>query len=169
MIPNSRKAFVFLGGLALFALLLIFGADTLLKRVPTPRPVLPPPDTETEPTPDSAPEVGEDGAPFRIERSAEDRRPLIYGSGGFQPAALTIRETDDLGCAITVINRSSTLLGIGVDPHNPAGDPGANYGQISPGEGAVIDTRYNLPNGIRLHNHLNPEHGFAVTYGPGCQ
>lgn len=169
MIPNSRRTFVFLGGLALFALLIIFGADTLLKRVPASQSVPPPSSPETEPAPDSAPGVEENSAPFSIERGAEDRRPLIYGSGGFQPTALTIQETDDLGCVITVINRSSTLLGIGVDPHNPAGDPGANYGEIGPGERAIIDTRYNVPNGVRLHNHLNPEHGFAVTYGPGCQ
>lgn len=165
MFSDRKTLVLFFGGAALFATVLVVSVNAILKSVPTPAP-----------TPASAlPPIGDEPAPaseeaplFRIKKGAEDRRPIRYEGEGFTPSAVTIRNTDDLGCSISVQNRSSVTLIVGVSPHDPAGDPGANYGEIAPGETGVLDPRYAGLEQVTLHNHLHPAHEFTVVYGPGC-
>lgn len=167
MNSDTKKLALFFGGLAVFAAVLIAGANFLLKRVPTPPAPQPLPALKSEDS-DAALE-GDGGAVFHIQEGTVDRRPVRYTHDGFSPARIIIQETDDLGCPITVLNQSDAPLRVGVNPHDPAGDPGANYGDIAPGKAGVLDVRYSGLQEITLHNHSNPAHEFTVVYGVGCQ
>lgn len=164
---KSKKLMLFFGGLTLFVILLAIGVNFLLKLVPVPAPVPPP----------SPPALGSDetkaseesGGVFHIQAGTVDHRPIRYTQEGFSPRSITIQASDDLGCLITVVNQSDAPLRVGVGPHDPAGDPGANYGEIQSGKAGIIDARYADLEGITLHNHARPEHEFSVIYGPGCK
>lgn len=168
MPPNlgNKKIMFFFGGLALFAAALVLGADFFLRRVPAPPPPQPLPalQEEEEAMPDE-----DNGAVFQIQKGTVDRRPVRYTADGFSPARIVIQETDDLGCLITVVNQSAAPLRVGVGPHDPAGDPGANYGEITPGKAGILDVRYAGLLAVTLHNHAHPAHEFSVAYGEGCQ
>lgn len=166
--PN-RKLIFFFSGLMLFAALLVIGTNFLLELVPAEekpvRRTLPPIEAEKN---DMMPD-GREGPLFRIQRGAVDLRPIIYTSGGFEPVHRTIQSSDDIGCLITVVNKSAAVLRIGVNPHDERGDPGANYGEIQPGETGILDVRYPGLVTITLHSHSQPEHEFSIAYGQGCQ
>lgn len=159
---KTKRAIFFLGGIAAFALVLVVGVNVLLRRVEPA--YIPPPPAENEPPPEE-----NDEAEFRIQKEFLDSRPVTYTLDGFSPQTLTIQEGDSAGCMISVLNRSDSAIKVGVSPHDPAGDPGADYGEISPGNTGILDVRYSGLAEISLHNHFRPEHGFTVTYGPGCE
>ncbi|MBI4132232.1 MAG: hypothetical protein HY474_01225 [Candidatus Sungbacteria bacterium] len=160
----SKQLILFFGGLALFAVLLTFGANFFLRRIH----VEPPQPFTPLPISSGGSQESDDGGMFQIQKGTVDRRPVRYGPDGFSPRTIAIHESDDLGCLITVINQSDAPLKVGASPHDPAGDPGANYGEIAPGKAGVLDVRYSGLTEIMLHNHASPAHEFVVTYGPGC-
>ncbi len=174
---KDKKLMLFFGGLAVFVVLLIIGIDFALKLVPVPVP--PPAGPDGAVGADGLPPLGngeseivptkESGGVFRIQEGTVDHRPIRYTEEGFSPRAITIRASDDLGCLITVVNQSNASLRVGVGPHDPAGDPGANYGEIQPGRAGVLDVRYSDRAGVSLHSHSRPEHEFSVVYGDGCK
>ena len=164
----TRKLLVFFGGLAVFALALILGATAILRRLAQEAPGggAPLPGLSA---PAPQPPRGDGSATYEIQRGTVDRRPIIYRDTGFTPAEITIRANDDIGCLITIVNKSESPLRVGVNPHNPSGDPGANYGLIAPGETAVLDPRYPGLEAVSLHNHFNPAPGFRVVYAESCK
>lgn len=166
---KNKKAILFFGGLAAFAILLAVGVNFALKLVPVPPPVSPQslPPLGSDEIEDVVPE--ERGGVFHIQEGTLDHRPIRYTQEGFSPRSITIQASDDLGCLTTVVNQSDAPLRVGVSPHGLAGDPGANYGEIAPGRAGVLDTRYSDLVGITLHNHGHPEHEFSVVYGHGCK
>ena len=172
MNANLRTLVIFFAGLAAVAALLVFGANWLLGRVPAEALPAPKPAGQSLPAADlpaAEPQPSEEpGASFRIQKGSVDRRPIVYSANGFAPARIAIQASDAIGCLITVVNRSERVLRVGVSPHDPAGDPGANYGEIAPGSSGILDVRYGGLDAITLHNHLVPTHEFTVAYGPGC-
>ncbi|MDP3727689.1 MAG: hypothetical protein Q8R35_03585 [bacterium] len=165
----DKKVIFFFSGLALFTAALVLGADFFLRRVPVPPPpALPLPPIIDEGANDGG-SNGDGGAVYHIQKGTVDHRPIRYTAAGFSPTHIIIQETDDLSCLITVVNQSDAPLRVGVNPHDPAGDPGANYGEITPGKAGILDVRYSGLLEVSLHNHQNPGHEFSVEYGPGCQ
>lgn len=169
MNPDKKTIVIFFGGLALAVLVLVLGANFLLKLVsveekPASAPALLPKIDINLKSPEEKQEPS-----FQIQKGAVDKRPIIYTSEGFRPKNVIIQASDDIGCLITVVNQSPAVLRVGVNPHSPAGDPGADYGLIQPGETGILDVRYPGLNEIMLHNHLNPTHEFSVQYGEGCK
>lgn len=160
----DKKLIIFFSGLALFAAALVLGANFFLRRIPAPPPPQPLPALQGE---TAMPDENGEGV-FRIQKGTVDRRPIRYTAEGFSPARIVIQETDDLGCLITVVNQSAAPLRVGVGPHDPAGDPGANYGEITPGAAGILDVRYSGLLEVTLHNHAHPAHEFVAAYGPGC-
>lgn len=170
---GKKKIAIFFGILALAAAALIFGTNYLLKLIPAEggpkqNTFLPPPDVNInmEDTRDSG--QGQDAPVFQIQSGAVDLRPIIYTANGFAPKSVTIRETDDIGCLITVVNKNVLAIRVGVSPHDEKGDPGVDYGILNPGETGIMDVRYTGLGELALHNHFNPAHEFSVVYGEGC-
>lgn len=170
MQPQTRKLVLTLGGLAAFTAVLVLGANWALTLVPA---AAPPPASGPLPVPDVDVRIEGgaegDGATYQIQKGAVDRRPLRYTINGFIPERIAIQATDDIGCLITVINQTDIGLRIGVNPHAAAGDPGADYSVIPPGETGILDVRYPGFEAMALHAHHNPAHGFSVDYGQGCR
>ena len=110
----------------------------------------------------------QDAPSCKIQSGAVNRRPITYTADGFTPKNVTISETDDIGCLITVINKSALAIRVGANPHDEKGDPGSDYGIINPGQTGIMDVRYTGLSELTLHNHFNPAHEFAVVYGEGC-
>ncbi|RJQ36346.1 hypothetical protein C4552_03605 [Candidatus Parcubacteria bacterium] len=99
-----------------------------------------------------------------------DSRPIRYDTAGFHPTELTVKITDSLGCLISIQNATSKPITIRVGPHNEDGeDPGSQYPDIAPGEAEIFDIRYPGLDGVTLHDHDNPDHEIAITYGEGCK
>ncbi|MBI4132641.1 MAG: hypothetical protein HY473_00880 [Candidatus Sungbacteria bacterium] len=166
--PKSKKLFLLLGGAAAFAILLILGTNALLKLIPAGNPgtqeILP--GIQSDPNQTGIPREPDTQT---VEPGVLDRRPIIYTADGFQPARVTVSITDEgTGCLITVTNRTASPLKVGVNPHAAAGDPGADYGFIQPGQTSILDVRYSGLSEITLHDHQNPAHEFTVVYGQGC-
>ena len=165
----AKKLLFFFGGLTIFAAALAVGVNFLLLRL-TPQEeccgvILP-----AIQYGDTPPQNGSDGVETRIivPRTA-DPRAVSYTVSGFEPHEVTVRSGDLLGCLITVVNRSTLGMRLGVNPHDPSGDPGANYGDLIPGQVGIYDVRYSGFDVILLHNHLNPAQEFRVRYGDGCR
>src|SRR3989344_4398638 len=162
----NKKLILFFSGLALFTAVLVLSADFFLGRIPAPPPASPELQRDEPPQPLPAlPEKGampneDDGTAFHIQEGIVDHRPVRYTVTGFSPRRIIIQETDDLGCLITVVNQSDAPLRVGVNPHDPAGDPGANYGEITPGKASILDVRYSSLQEITLHSHSDPMHEF---------
>lgn len=169
----------FVIGLTLGAVVIVAGTILALRQV------VPPPSSPVElpPLPEVAPAGGTirveppggsgltpPGAPLQIIEPVEgDPNPIRYTGQGFAPIEKTIRLSDALGCLLTMVNDAREPLRVGVSPHADAGDPGADYGVILPGESQLLDVRYPGLSAIALHNHAIPAHSFRVTYGTGCQ
>ncbi len=168
--PQNKKLIIFFAGLIGVAIVLVLGVNFLLKLVPVEEEssgrILAPPEAKVRlEGPD-----GKEAPVYRIiEPDAADTRPITYTAAGFSPSLVTIRASDPIGCLITVINRSSAPIRVGVNPHNPAGDPGANYGETPPGQTGILDVRYPGLTEISLHGHPNVAHEFRVIYGQGCR
>ena len=158
-----RKLVIFFGGLALFAVALAVTVNFALTRMPAEEPrggALPPLEQEPVPTP---------GAVRFVNPGAADERPISYTDAGFSPREVAIQARDAVGCLISVINRSSRSLRVGVSPHAAGGDPGADYGEIAPGATLLLDVRYPGLVSVALHNHAKPEQDFTVHYEEGCK
>lgn len=160
---KTRRLVIFFASTAGFVLVLIFGTSMLLKFIPAEAPRAPTP----IPTPVGNQEKGT-GTKSRITNDAGDTRPIIYAENGFTPTAITVYVADSIGCLISVINKTDRPLKVGVSPHDPAGDPGANYGIIQPGGTGIMDPRYPGLTEVGLHDHNMPEHELRVHYGLGC-
>lgn len=165
---NNKKAVWFFGGLLAFAVILIAGTNITLKSVPAEEPAtetsLPPLDRTRENKP------YEKGTEYNIIGSEiTDPRAVIYTDAGFAPPGTVIKANDAIGCLITVENHSSRRIRVGVNQHREAGDPGADYGELAPGETGIYDVRYPGFSEISLHNHFQPAQEFAVVYGEGCR
>ncbi len=168
---SQQKIFILLGGLALFAIMLVIGVNALLKSVPVgnqpkskTNAIAPPGSTIRIEAPN-----GDPNAKVNIlDTSPEDPRLVTYTENGFSPNAVTVKITDSVGCLVTIRNKTTRSVRVGVNPHNPAGDPGANYGEIAPNEDSIIDPRYTGLPGIILHDHAKPANELAVSYGAGC-
>lgn len=165
---NNKKMIWFFGGLAAFAAVLIAGTNMILKSVPAEEPAaktsLPPLDRTRKDDSDKK------GTEYSITGSKiVDSRAIIYTDSGFAPPVTVIKADDAIGCLVTVENRSSRRVRVGVNPHRDAGDPGANYGELAPGTTGIYDVRYPGFSEISLHDHFNPAQEFAVVYGEGCR
>lgn len=165
---NNKKMIWLFGGLAAFAAVLIAGTNIILKSVPAEEPAaktsLPPLDRTREG------DSYKKGTEYSITGSEIiDSRAVIYTDAGFAPPVTVIKTSDEIGCLITVENRSSRKIRVGVNPHRDAGDPGANYGELAPGTTGIYDVRYPGFSKISLHNHFSPAQGFAVVFGEGCR
>ncbi len=167
--PNQKLAFL-LGGLGLFAAILILGTNAILQRIPAepppPSPNLPPIDAGIRfegPNPNASPRTN------IIDAEVTDPRQITYSESGFSRATLTIRANDPIGCLITVLNSSTNTIRVGVSPHAATGDPGADYGELAPNESGIYDVRYPGLTDVTLHNHVNPGHEMKVIYGEGCR
>lgn len=173
--PSARRLAIFFGGLAVLTAAVVFGVNLALKRfgpplAPTPAATtLPLPSVDIGVEPPASKDSGAERPTFHIQPGAVDRRAVGYTAEGFQPQHITIRATDDIGCLITVVNQSGAGLRVGVNPHDQAGDPGADYGVIPPGETGILDVRYPGFEAIALHAHHNPAHSFSADYGQGCR
>ncbi len=171
MSSGNQRLIFFFGGLAVFVALLAAGTNLFLKRIPVEpggQPVLPPAAVEVRP--ERPEESEENGGRYRFSPPGTvDPRAITYTEDGFRPNTLTIRATDPIGCLITVINRSGRKIRVGVSPHREGGDPGADYGELTPGETGTYDVRYPGLSAVALHSHTHPGHGFTVVYGPGCR
>src|SRR3989338_9895248 len=172
--PKTRNLLLLFGGLFLFAVFLIVGTNVLLRRIePAPAPPANPlPAIKRGEVkmriegPGGAPDTG---VRFIEPGAVADPRPVIYTEAGSAPGRVTVSATDAVGCLVTVINRSAAPLRVGVNPHSPAGDPGADYGAIAPGGSGLLDTRYPGFAEMTLHSHMTPAHEFTVVYGEGCK
>lgn len=161
---TPKKLIIFFGGLAVLVALMVAGANLAPKRlVPEDRgerTLLPAIQEETMP----------EGATKIVEpATVADTRPITYTATGFEPRETTIKSSDAYGCLVSVVNRSAAKIKVGVSPHAAAGDPGADYGELSPNEIGIYDVRYPGFETATLHNHFQPEHEFKVTYGGGCR
>ncbi len=172
---NKKLIFLFAGA-ALFAAALILGVNALLARLPHAPPSEGSPlapirrDTDIRIRAPGDKGPGRTTGPiYEIKNGGVDDRPVTYTAAGFTPAELTIRSSDPIGCVITVTNTSAAPLRVRVGPHDPAGDPGADYGSIAPGQTGILDARYPGLQEIVLHSHDQPEHTFLVRYGEGCR
>ena len=175
MESKNKKLILLFAGIALFAAALILGTNALLERVPHTEPregsPLPPIRRDTDIRIRAPGDEGPgrtNGPSYEIKDGASDDRPVTYTAAGFSPQELTIRLDDAIGCVITVTNKSIAPLRVRVGPHDPAGDPGADYGSIAPGQTGILDVRYPGLQEIILHSHDRPEHTFLVRYGEGC-
>ena len=158
------------GGLVAFLVILVFGVNEILKHIPTKKASLP---STSIPAAGNnlkieAPNGTKDTKVQIIDRPPDDPRVITYTEAGFSPNAITIKARDSMGCLISVKNATAKPLHVGVSPHNPAGDPGANYGNIAPNEDGILDVRYTGLTQITLHDHAKPQNQFTVTYGEGC-
>lgn len=175
MFNEPKKLAILFGGLTLLVVILILGTNALLERVPQTQPLegsaLPPirTDTNIRIQAPGGTEGGREGPIYEIQSGALDDRPVMYTAVGFSPQELTIRAGDAIGCVITVTNRNAAPLRVRVGPHDPAGDPGADYGSITPGQTGILDVRYPGLQEIIMHSHDHPEHTFLVHYGEGCR
>ncbi len=144
---KNRKIILLFSGLAFFAVVLILGANMLLKLVgEAPKPegsALPPiqADTSIKIQAPGGTDAGREGPVYEIKSGAPDDRPVLYTTTGFSPRELTIRASDIIGCVITIANKSGAPLRVRVGPHDPAGDPGADYGVIASGETGILGGR----------------------------
>lgn len=170
MTSNNKKLFLFFGAMFLFAAVLTVGAGFVLKKIPIDS--RPAGAVERDPV---LPNIGgAEGKPASsisdIRDPAEmDNRPIIYAESGFSPGEITIKASDALGCVITARNKSNKIIKVGANPHAASGDPGANYGELAPGEVGIYDVRYPGLTEITLHNHFNPAEKFKIIYGEGCK
>lgn len=176
MKSKNKKLVLLFASIALFAAALILGTNALLERVPHTEPragsPLPPIRRDTDiriQAPGDQGPGSTTGPIYEIKNGAPDDRPVLYTAAGFSPAELTIRSSDPIGCVITVTNTSAAPLRVRVGPHDPAGDPGADYGSIAPGQTGILDVRYPGLQEIILHSHDRPAHTFLVRYGEGCR
>lgn len=172
MLPPGKTLAAFFGSLLALAAILVFATNWLLTRIspapPTaPATILPSPDVDLR----LESPAGNGDTSFTIQRGSIDPRPITYTEEkGFNPPRFEIRNDGPIGCLITVLNKSDARLRVGVDPHDPSGDPGADYGEIPPGGSALLDVRYPGLESVGLHNHLKPEtSGLWVSYGEGCR
>lgn len=167
--PKNKRLFLLFGGAIVFAVLLILGTNALLKLIPANNPGA----QETLPGIQSGPKqegIKQEPNTQTAEPGVIDQRPIVYTADGFHPARVTVSITDeDIGCLITVTNRTASPLKVGVNPHGASSDPGADYGFTQPGQTSILDVRYSGLSEITLHNHQNPAHEFTVVYGQGCQ
>ena len=168
-----QKLMLLLGGALLFAAFLIAGTNALLKLVPQAEPAGP---AETLAPPGEGhirfegPDERQSPKTFFIEPGqVQDPRPVTYTDAGFQPTELIVQASDAVGCLITVINRTVTPLRVGVNPHAVSGDPGADYGELAPGESGLYDVRYPGLTEVILHNHARPAQELKIIYGTGCK
>jgi hypothetical protein len=167
---NQRRILFLLGGLAIFTVLLVIGVDVALRYVPPPtQNVLPPQNIEDKKIHIENPSGGNDTKVNILDEVPSDSRAITYTEAGFSPKEITIKITDSVGCLITIQNKTGVPLRVGVSPHNPAGDPGADYGEIISGETGILDVRYTGLPGVTLHDHAKPGNEFHVAYGEGCQ
>lgn len=158
---TSKQLILFFGGLALFTALLVFGMHTVLNFIPASPSAAEPPSGASTP--------GSSENEVRTVNVADsDPRQITYTDLGFSPSTVTVKASDSLGCVITVRNKTNKVIHIGVSPHDPKGDPGANYGDLAPGEIGIYGVSYPGLTEVTLHNHLRPEHEFRVVYGEGC-
>ena len=172
MIGDNRKLFIIFGGLAVFVVLLVVGVNTALKLIPAPKIQ----SGGTAPIKNNgtirieAPDGNKNTKVNILDQSPPDPRAITYTENGFSVQNVTVSINDSIGCLITIINNTALPLHVGVGPHNPSGnDPGANYGDITPGESGILDPRYTGLAGITLHNHAKPVNELTVTYGEGCK
>lgn len=168
MNSQNKKLALFFCGLAVFTLILVFGADFLLRKMPIDvgrnKDAAKPRDAQELPA----------NAPGQINiiepsRDIQDNRPVTYTNSGFGPEEVTITADDPFGCTISVTNRSSKVIHIGLNPHSAAKDPGVDYGDLAANERGIYDVRYPGKSEAELHNHYKPEHSFRVIYGKGCK
>lgn len=176
MFNEPKRLAILFGGLTLLVVILILGTNALLERVPHTQPSegspLPPIRRDTDIRIQAPGDKGPGrtkGPIYEIKNSGVDDRPVTYTESGFTPAEFTIRSSDPIGCVITVTNKSVSSLRVRVGPHDPAGDPGADYGSIAPGQTGILDVRYPGLQEIILHSHDQPEQTFLVRYGEGCR
>ncbi|MFY9462402.1 MAG: hypothetical protein WAP51_04340 [Candidatus Sungiibacteriota bacterium] len=106
---------------------------------------------------------------IRKPNESELTPQVIYDGQAFRPARVLRDGSGSIGCIVVLVNRSIIPLRIGLNPHNPAGDPGPNYGTIAPGDKLIFDPRFVGITGLRFHNHASPEQEFFIELGPKCQ
>ena len=106
---------------------------------------------------------------IREPNESELTPQVIYDGQVFRPARVLRDGSGSIGCLVVLVNRSIVPLRIGLNPHNPAGDPGPNYGTIAPGDKLIFDPRFVGITGFRFHNHANPQQEFFIELGPKCQ
>ena len=94
---------------------------------------------------------------------------VIYDGQTFRPSRVLRDGPGSIGCIVVLLNRSVFPLKIGMSPHNPAGDPGPNYGTIAPGDKLQFDPRFVGIKALTFHNHNATEQEFMVEFGPNCQ
>ena len=100
---------------------------------------------------------------------AELTPQVIYDGQTFRPPKMLRDGSGSIGCIVVLLNRSAFPLQIGMSPHDPAGDPGPNYGSIASGDKLMFDPRFVGIKALTFHNHANPEQEFFVELGPMCQ
>lgn len=165
----NKKWVYYFAALFLFVVLIFAAADFFLKKIsPNTTPAA---GESVKPPPASTPAAPNESAPVYkfTPPGTADPRAVIYTDRGFTPSELNIKSSDAIGCLITVVNRSKKNLEVRVNPHDPSGDSGVDYGRLEPGESGVYDVRYIGFSEMTLHNHLAPQDEFRVIYGQGCQ
>lgn len=168
MNASAKKTAIFFSVLAAFVIILVTGANFLLKKVPSeaggPEKLAP-----LAPVEIPSPAAKDNTSGTSIISDIKTSNPeIIYKDDEFKPAEITIKASDPIGCLIVVTNKTNQIIRIGLSPHKESGDPGANYGTLAPGEQGIYDVRYPGLIDAGVHNHLKPGRELKVIYGEGC-
>ena len=94
---------------------------------------------------------------------------VIYDGKSFQPPRVFRDGSGSVGCLVVLVNRSGSPLRIGVSPHNPARDPGPDFGFTASGDKLIFDPRFIGIAELKIHNHEKPSEEFTIILGPKCQ
>lgn len=164
----SQKNIAILIGTLAIAAIVIFGVTYIALELIPDSPQINQTATTTDGIAPPSPNTPNDNT--RIFKTApKDPRAVIYTTSGFSRSEVTMHITDTIGCLVTIENKTTSPLRVGVGPHNASGDPGANYGEILPGELGILDPRYPGLDDVSLHDHDRPSNEFRVIYGTGCK
>lgn len=113
-------------------------------------------------------EVQSGGGTRIVEEQEFSGSSVIYTSGIFSPASITIKENAiGDGCLIRIFNKGDHTLTIRLSPHSAKDDRGFQYSPILSGGAGIIDPRYHLSD-VAFHNHEKPVEEFSVHLEKSC-
>ena len=157
---SVKQLVIFFAVIAAVIAAFIFGANLFLKW-----------GIEVEPLKDEIKleEIPSGAAKIKTPGKDELTPTVIYDGKSFQPPRVFRDGSGSIGCLVVLVNRSGSPLKIGLNPHNPARDPGPDFGFTASGDKLIFDPRFNGISELKVHNHEKPREEFTIILGPKCQ
>lgn len=152
---SARQILIFFVLIALVAAAAIASIFLFLKN-PSPK--------ETSPAP-SVPSTNTSV----VQPEAYPDAPTIIYDGAFHPGTLLLDGKGSAGCVLLLVNKSSSPLMVGLNPHRPEGDAGPQYKPIPPGGTLLFDPRFVGVTELSFHDHAQPNEIFSLSFAKSCQ